>query len=64
MWGAAGWVSVPTLQQALTADRPERAMLIVSYQMAAMHLGSTVGAALGSSLLTAGNTAIDLAPGP
>lgn len=61
IWGAAGWASVPTLQQALTADRPAQAMPIIAFQMAAMYLGSAVGAALGSNLLTAGTEAVDLA---
>jgi DHA1 family inner membrane transport protein len=61
VWGAAGWASVPTLQQALTADRPNQAMPIIAFQMAAMYLGSAVGSALGSSLLTAGTNAVDLA---
>ncbi|MFT4043925.1 MAG: MFS transporter [Gordonia sp. (in: high G+C Gram-positive bacteria)] len=61
LWGAAGWASVPTLQQALTADRPTQAMPIIAFQMAAMYLGSAVGAALGSLLLTAGTSAINLA---
>ncbi|MGW4382440.1 MFS transporter [Kitasatospora sp. NPDC004531] len=54
LWGAAGWASVPTLQQALTADRPQQAMPIVAFQMAAMYLGSAAGAAAGSSLLAHG----------
>lgn len=57
VWGAAGWTSVPTVQQALTADRPRQAMPIIAFQMAAMYLGS----AIGSSLLTAGTDAADLA---
>ncbi len=61
VWGAAGWASVPTLQQALTADRPRQAMPIIAFQMAAMYLGSAVGAAVGSSLLAAGTDATDLA---
>lgn len=61
VWGAAGWASVPTLQQALTADRPRQAMPIIALQMAAMYLGSAVGAAIGSSLLAAGADAADLA---
>lgn len=60
LWGAAGWASVPALQQALIGDRPEQAMPIVAFQMAAIYLGSAVGAALGSSLLTAGTSAIGL----
>ncbi|MFF2348842.1 MFS transporter [Kitasatospora sp. NPDC058115] len=50
-WGAVGWASVPTLQQALTGDRPEQAMPVVAFQMAAMYLGSAAGAAAGSALL-------------
>ncbi|MFE7618314.1 MFS transporter [Streptomyces sp. NPDC057496] len=61
VWGAAGWASVPTVQQALTQDRPAQAMPIIAFQMAAMYLGSAAGAALGSSLLAAGTSAIDLA---
>ncbi|MFF3538054.1 MFS transporter [Streptomyces sp. NPDC002466] len=61
VWGAAGWASVPTLQQALTADRPAQAMPVIAFQMAAMYLGSAVGAALGGALLTAGIRAADLA---
>lgn len=61
VWGAAGWASVPTLQQALTADRPAQAMPIIAFQMAAMYLGSAVGAALGGALLTSGSRAADLA---
>ncbi|WP_335937364.1 MFS transporter [Streptomyces sp. PTD5-9] len=60
-WGAAGWSSVPALQQALTGDRPEQAMQIVAFQMAATYLGSAAGAAAGSSLLAAGTSAGDLA---
>ncbi|MBB1245896.1 MFS transporter [Streptomyces durbertensis] len=59
-WGAAGWASVPTLQQALTADRPGQAMPIIAFQMAAMYLGSAVGAALGGALLTAGTAPASL----
>ncbi|WP_026411523.1 MFS transporter [Actinomadura oligospora] len=54
VWGAAGWASVPTLQQALTKDRPDQAMPVVAFQMAAMYLGSAAGAAAGSSLLAEG----------
>ncbi|MEV5574835.1 MFS transporter [Spirillospora sp. NPDC052269] len=54
LWGAAGWASVPTLQQALTGDKPEQAMPIVAFQMAAMYLGSAAGAAAGSALLARG----------
>ncbi|WP_219509200.1 MFS transporter [Nonomuraea ceibae] len=61
VWGAAGWASVPTLQQALTADRPAQAMPIIAFQMAAMYLGSAAGAALGGALLTAGTGPADLA---
>ncbi|MGW0484132.1 MFS transporter [Nonomuraea sp. NPDC003214] len=61
VWGAAGWASVPTLQQALTADRPAQAMPIIAFQMAAMYLGSAAGAALGGGLLTAGTGPADLA---
>jgi DHA1 family inner membrane transport protein len=43
LWGAAGWATVPTLQQALTADRPAQAMPVIAFQMAAMYLGSAVG---------------------
>lgn len=61
VWGAAGWASVPTLQQALTGDRPAQAMPIIAFQMAAMYLGSAAGSALGSGLLGAGAEAADLA---
>lgn len=61
LWGGAGWATVPTLQQALTADRPAQAMPVIAFQMAAMYLGSAVGAALGSSLLSGGTVAADLA---
>jgi DHA1 family inner membrane transport protein len=61
VWGAAGWASVPTVQQALTADRPRQAMPIIAFQMAAMYLGSAAGSALGGGLLTAGADAADLA---
>ncbi|MEU0569853.1 MFS transporter [Nonomuraea sp. NPDC005983] len=60
LWGATGWTSVPTLQQALTGDRPEQAMPIVAFQMAAMYLGSAAGAAAGSSLLANGADPGDL----
>ncbi|MFJ3608470.1 MFS transporter [Streptomyces anulatus] len=61
VWGAAGWASVPTLQQTLTAHRPAQAMPIIAFQMAAMYLGSAAGAALGGALLTAGAGPADLA---
>lgn len=61
VWGAAGWASVPTLQQALTADRAAQAMPIIAFQMAAMYLGSAIGAALGGALLTTGTGPADLA---
>ncbi|MDQ0426949.1 MFS transporter [Cellulomonas iranensis] len=61
LWGAAGWASVPTLQQALTQHAPERAMSVVAFQMAAMYLGSAVGAAAGGALLAAGARAGTLA---
>lgn len=61
VWGGAGWSSVPTLQHALTADAPADAMPIIAFQMAAIYLGSAVGAALGSSLLAGGTRAADLA---
>lgn len=60
LWGAAGWASVPTVQQALTGDRPEQAMPIVAFQMAAMYLGSAAGAAAGSGLLAGGTDPGDL----
>lgn len=60
LWGAAGWASVPTVQQALVGDRPEQAMPIIAFQMAAMYLGSAVGAAAGSSLLLTGTRATEL----
>ena len=59
-WGAAGWASVPTVQQALIRDRPEQAMPIIAFQMAAMYLGSAVGSAAGSSLLLSGTGADEL----
>lgn len=59
-WGAAGWASVPTLQKRLTQDRPNKAMAIVAFQMAAMYLGSASGAAIGSALLDNGVPSIDL----
>ncbi|TFH69436.1 MFS transporter [Cellulomonas sp. HD19AZ1] len=61
LWGAAGWASVPTLQQALTQHAPERAMSVVAFQMAAMYLGSAAGAAAGGALLAAGVRAGTLA---
>ncbi|ESU48921.1 MFS transporter [Streptomyces filamentosus] len=61
VWGAAAWASVPTLQQALTRDRPDRAMAVIAFQMAAMYLGSAAGAAAGSSLLAGGADSADLA---
>ncbi|MFG3406274.1 MFS transporter [Streptomyces sp. NPDC048142] len=61
LWGAAGWATVPTLQQALTRDRPDRAMAVIAFQMAAMYLGSAAGAAVGSSLLAGGADSGDLA---
>lgn len=60
-WGAAGWASVPTVQQALTQDRPAQAMPVIAFQMAAMYLGSAAGAAMGSSLLAGGINPVDLA---
>ncbi|MFF8883907.1 hypothetical protein [Streptomyces flaveolus] len=60
VWGAAGWASVPILQQALTHDRPERAMPIVAFQMAATYLGSAASSVVGSSLLAAGTDSADL----
>ena len=59
-WGAAGWASVPTLQKRLTQDRPNKAMAIVAFQMAAIYLGSASGAAIGSALLDNGVPSIDL----
>lgn len=61
IWGATGWATVPTLQQALTADRPAQAMPIIAFQMAAMYLGSSVGSAAGGILLTTGINAGNLA---
>ncbi|MEU3657716.1 MFS transporter [Streptomyces sp. NPDC032161] len=57
VWGASGWISVPVLQQALTRDRPEQAMTVVAFQMAAMYLGSAAGSAAGSALLAGGTSA-------
>ncbi|MFI9628896.1 MFS transporter [Streptomyces sp. NPDC052042] len=54
VWGATGWASVPTLQDALTRSRPEATTFIVAFQMAAMYLGSAVGSALGTALLGSG----------
>ena len=54
IWGASGWASVPTLQKALTHERPSKAMAIVAFQMAAMYLGSAAGAGVGSSILANG----------
>ena len=61
VWGAAGWASVPALQQALTKDRSDQAMPIIAFQMAAMYLGASAGSALGGALLAAGVDAADLA---
>ncbi|MFF5768826.1 MFS transporter [Streptomyces californicus] len=61
LWGAAGWASVPALQQALTRGRSDGAMAVVAFQMAAMYLGSAAGAALGSRLLAGGTDSADLA---
>ncbi|WP_308416896.1 MFS transporter [Streptomyces sp. AJS327] len=61
LWGASGWACVPTLQQALTAGRPQTATPVIAFQMAAMYLGSAAGAAVGSSLLSSGTRASDLA---
>lgn len=57
VWGATGWASVPTLQDALTRSRPEATTSIVAFQMAAMYLGSAVGSALGAALLGSGTNA-------
>lgn len=54
VWGASGWATVPTLQDAMTRSRPERTAAIVSFQMAAMYLGSAAGSALGSAVLGSG----------
>jgi MFS transporter, DHA1 family, inner membrane transport protein len=54
LWGAAGWSSVPALQHLLTRVRPDRAMPVVAFQMSLMYLGSSVGSALGGTLLDAG----------
>ncbi|PSK89389.1 putative MFS family arabinose efflux permease [Murinocardiopsis flavida] len=60
LWGACGWASVPALQHLLTRAAPESALPIVAFQMAAMYLGSSVGAALGSAALGAGMAAAAL----
>lgn len=60
VWGATGWASVPTLQDALTRIRPEATTSIVAFQMAAMYLGSAVGSALGTALLKGDTPAGDL----
>lgn len=60
VWGATGWASVPTLQDALTRSRPEATTPIVAFQMAAMYLGSAVGTAAGAALLGAGTPAGEL----
>lgn len=60
VWGASGWASVPTLQDALTRARPEATTTIVAFQMAAMYLGSAVGSAVGTTLLGAGTSAGEL----
>lgn len=57
VWGATGWASVPTLQDALTRARPSATTSIVAFQMAAMYLGSAVGSALGTALLGSGTRA-------
>lgn len=59
-WGATGWASVPTLQDALTRTRPEATTAIVAFQMAAMYLGSAVGSAVGTALLGLGTPAGEL----
>ena len=41
-----------------------REQRLIAFQMAAMYLGSAVGAALGGALLTSGSRAADLADGP
>ncbi|MGZ0067815.1 MFS transporter [Microbacterium arborescens] len=61
VWGAAGWASVPTVQQALTSDWPHQAMPVIAFQMAAMYLGASAGSAMGGALLSAGIDAADLA---
>ncbi|XKK39789.1 MFS transporter [Nocardiopsis sp. ARC36] len=45
LWGAAGWAGVPVLQHLLVRGRERQAMAVVAFQMAAMYLGSAVGAA-------------------
>ncbi|MFJ9554314.1 MFS transporter [Nocardiopsis sp. NPDC101807] len=57
LWGAAGWASVPVLQHLLVQNRRQQAMAIIAFQMAAMYLGSAVGAALGGLLLDNGASA-------
>lgn len=60
IWGAAGWSSVATLQDALTRSRQDRTTSIVAFQMAAMYLGASAGSAIGSGSLEAGTSAGDL----
>ncbi|WP_245907486.1 MFS transporter [Leucobacter massiliensis] len=62
-WGAAGWASVPALQDALTRNRPQATTTIVAFQMAAMYLGSAAGSAAGTALLGAGLPAAQLPRG-
>ncbi|MES0835696.1 MFS transporter [Nocardiopsis tropica] len=57
LWGAAGWAGVPVLQHLLVHGRERQAMAVVAFQMAAMYLGSAVGAALGGRLLEQGTSA-------
>lgn len=57
VWGACGWGSVPTLAHALTHTRHTSTTVIVAFQMAAIYLGSAVGSAFGSALLSHGTTA-------
>ncbi|WP_029090378.1 MFS transporter [Brevibacterium album] len=54
VWGAAGWASVPTVQDALTRSRAEDTPSIVAFQMGAMYLGSAAGSALGAAVLERG----------
>lgn len=57
LWGAAGWASVAIGQAAFTALRPERAVQIVAWLMAAMYIGSATGSAIGAALLNADTAA-------
>lgn len=59
VWGASGWASVPTLQDALTRARHRHSATtsLVTFHMGAMYLGYAVGSALGTALLDSGTRA-------